>query len=429
MVKNFFKNKEMRSRFFLTLFIIFIYRLGGTIPVPFIDTNAFGTWFSSTGNEYLSLMNMFSGGMLENATIFSLSVTTYISAQIIIQLLTFAIPVMEKWRKEGIYGKKNIDTATKIATIVLSLVQSTGYYLILRNNVFAVRYTAGFYGILAAAAIILSFVGGSCIILWLANKITEKGLGNGVSLLLFAGIISRLPQSISAITELVLTAEVKNIVIAVVMAVSFLFMLLLIVFVDSAERKIPIRYASAKSKGGNYGSKAANTSFFPVKLNMAGVMPIIFASTILYLPQQIDLFVKSTKDSAYGKFLTLIYENQWVYCTLFLVLIIIFNIFYVLTQYDPMTIANNLRQSGGQIIGIRSGKPTSDYFLKVFKRMLIYGSVFLVFIALFPIVFRDLSGLSLAISGTSILILVNVALELKKNLQSQLVVRNHAGFL
>lgn len=434
-MKNAWRIPDVRKKLIYTLFIIVVFRIGSAIAVPFLDADVIREWMgtNSTGS-ILEYLNLLSGGNLSKAAIFSMSVQPFINASIIIQLLTYALPPLERLSQEGEEGRKKINQITSILAVALGFVMSTGYYFMLKNSMGAVRYTQGTEGVFAAVVIIFCFVAGSSLIVWLGNRINENGVGNGISMILFAGIIARFPETLKVLAAQAKNDPSKYFFIIPLVAAIFLAMIAFIVLMNNAERRIPIQYAKRVVGRKQYGGQSTH---IPIKVAMSGVMPIIFASSFMQLPSTLYLFVQpnevnpGTMDKIYIKFLQYFNPRHGIYMILYGILIIAFNFFYVSMQYNPVEIANNLRQSNGGIPGIRPGKPTSEFIRKVLNKITIVGAIFLGIIAVFPMIFgsifEELSSLTLG--GTSILIVVSVALETVRTLESQMMMRHHKGFL
>ena len=438
-LKNAWSVPEIRKKFIYTLMMIIVFRIGGAITVPFLSLAAVQEWMSAnaTDGNFLEYLNILTGGQLSKATVFSLSITPYINSSIIIQLLTYALPPLERLQEEGEEGRKILNKITAYVALLLAIFMSVAYYLTLRNSANAVNYTSGAYGWFAAIVIIACFTAGASFVVWMGNRINDKGIGNGVSMLLFAGIVARFPTDVGRMIELFKADKAKYFFVDIAIAVMFVLMIVFIVFMNEAERRIPIQYAKRMVGRKQYGGQ---NTHIPVKICMSGVMPIIFAMSFMSLPSTVSLFVKPVEvidetttfgQKAYYYFVEFFKTTSWGYALLYLILIIAFNYFYVAMQYDPVTIANNLRQSNGGIPGIRPGKPTSDYIQRVLSKITLVGAVFLGFIAIFPIALGwfDSSLTSLSMGGTSILIVVSVALETARTLESQLMMRHHPGFL
>lgn len=432
--RNAWKVPELRKKILYTLLIILIFRIGCHIPVPFLDASVLSSMISDEGN-FLSYMDILSGGALSKGTLFALAIQPYINASIIVQLLTYALPPLENLQKEGEEGRKKLNTITMFVSLAISLVMSYAYYVTQRNGkdgVSAVKYPDGAAGVFAAFVIIASFTAGSCVVVWLGNRINEKGIGNGISMILFAGIVSRGPSSVLAMFELV-KSDKKYILIVPVVLIVFVLMIGFIVFMNESERRIPIQYAKRVVGRKQYGGQ---NTHIPIKVAMSGVMPIIFAMAIMSLPATLEMFIPVKADPVgfwqkfYAGFVHFFsYQSGW-YAILYFILIIAFNYFYVAMQYNPIEIANNLRQNNGGIPGIRPGKPTSDYIQRVLSKITLIGAVFLGVIAIFPILTNlAMPQLNIAMGGTSILIIVSVVLETVRTLESQMMMRHHKGFL
>ncbi len=427
--RNAWKIPELRKKILYTLLIIFIFRIGCHIPVPFMDPNAISQMFAD-GN-FLSYMDILTGGALSQGTLLSLSIQPYINASIIMQLLTYALPPLENLQKEGESGRKKIQKITSFVSLGIAFVMSYAYYVTLRNN-HALNYTEGFAGVFSAIVIVLSFAAGSNIVVWLGNRINEHGIGNGISMILFAGIVSRGPSAILSMFELV-KSDMKYVFVVPLVLIVFVVMIGFIVFMNESERRIPIQYAKRVVGRKQYGGQ---NTHIPIKIAMSGVMPIIFAMAIMSLPSTISMFIPPKTDPVtfwqkfYAGFIRFFsYTSPW-YAILYFLLIIAFNYFYVSMQYNPIEIANNLRQNNGGIPGIRPGKPTSDFIQRVLGKITLVGAFFLGVIAIFPILTNlALPQLGIAMGGTSILIVVSVVLETVRTLESQMMMRHHRGFL
>ena len=428
--RNAWKSVEIRKKILYTLLILVIFRVGCAIPVPFLDASALSNMMGDSGN-ILSYLDILSGGALSKATLFALSIQPYINSSIIIQLLTYALPPLERLQKEGEEGRKKIQKITNVVSMFLALIMAYAYYLTMRSAG-AVTYTSGGSGVFAAIVIIAAFVAGSSLIVWLGNQINEKGIGNGISLILFAGIVARGP---SAVLKMFALAETDKKMIFIVPLVLIVFVLMIgfIVFMNESERRIPIQYAKRVVGRKQYGGQ---NTHIPIKVAMSGVMPIIFAMSFMSIPATLELFIKRPADPEgfweifyVGLLNFFAYNSPW-YAIIYFLLIIGFNYFYVSMQYNPIEIANNLRQNNGGIPGIRPGKPTSDFIQRVLSKITLIGAIFLGIIAIFPILFNlAIPKLNISMGGTSILIIVSVALETVRTLESQLMMRHHKGFL
>ena len=432
-MRNAWKTPELRKKLLYTLLIIVIFRLGCAIPVPFLDPNALSN-IVQDGNIF-GYLDMLSGGALSKGTVFALSIQPYINASIIVQLLTYALPPLENLQKEGEEGRKKIQKITGYVALAISLVMSYAYYLTMRK-MGAVDYTSGFEGVFAAIVIMAVFTAGSNLIVFLGNLVNENGIGNGISIILFAGIVARCPSDVKDMVELAISDPNKYVFPVIFVLLIYVVMIGFIVLMNEAERRIPIQYAKRVVGRKQYGG---HNTHIPVKIAMSGVMPIIFAMAFMSIPQTIEMFVAApTGDPAtwsfgqkfYHGFLNFFnYSSGW-YAVIYFILIIAFNYFYVSMQYNPIEIANNLRQNNGGIPGIRPGKPTSDFIQRVLSKITLIGAVCLGIIAIFPILFHmAVPAMNISMGGTSILIIVSVVLETVRTMESQMMMRHHKGFL
>ncbi len=408
---------DIRKKIFFTIFILIIFRIGSVIPVPFIDVstlNAAGT------NEFFSYLSVLTGGGLEYGAIFALSVSPYITSSIIVQLLAVAIPALERLSKEGEEGQKKMAQITRFVTVALGLLQGFAYFMYLKNV--GCINKRGFMLWVAGIVVVLCLAAGSTLVMWLGEQIDAKGIGNGVSMILFAGIISRAPQA-----AVVLYNNLKvNPVAVIAIVVIFLAMIAFIVWMTNAERRLPVQYAKRVVGNKMYGGQ---NTHIPIKVNMSGVMPVIFASSILMLPTMILSFMGNKTTTSFGKFLALFSTQGILYAVLYFFLIIGFAYFYATIQFNPVEMANNLRKNGGSLPGIRPGKPTSDFISKILSRITLMGAFFLSIIAILPIVVGQIGAMNISLGGTSIIILVGVALDTVQNLESQMMMRHYKGFL
>ena len=419
-MRNAWKIDDLRHKILFTLVIILLYRLGNAVPVPYVNIDALSGYFSQMQNTVLGLLNVMSGGAFSNATIFALSIQPYINASIIIQLLCIAIPALERMSKEeGEEGKKKIASITRYTTVGIGLLQGFAYYMMIRQYHFL---TTQGEGIWAAIVIILTFTSGSALIMWLGEQITEFGVGNGISIILFASIVSRFPTSLYQM----ITNTVNGTVawwVNVLLLIGALAMIVLIVLINDSERRIPVQYAKRVVGRKMYGGQSTH---LPMKVNMSGVLPIIFAQSIATLPATIAAFTGHS-DSAWAS------TTSIIYAIAYLLLIIFFAYFYSTIQFNPIEVANNLKKNGGYIPGFRPGKPTSDFIKKVLNKITLFGAIYLGIIAIVPILISHfsktaaMSGISLG--GTSIIIVVGVALETVRALEAQMLMRNYKGFL
>ncbi len=426
-IRNAWKIPELRKKIFFTLICLVIFRLGSAIPVPFIDTVALEAFFGQYQNTVLGFFNMMSGGGFETANIFALSIQPYINASIIMQLLSVAIPALERMVKDGGEdGRKKLATITRYVTVALGLLMGFAYYTMLKSG--QLIQPGELNPTYAAIVIILTFTAGSAFIMWLGEKITDKGIGNGISIILFASIISRGPQIINSAWGQ-LAAGQLNWVKLIGVVVLFLAVIAFIIWVSDAERRIPINYAKKMVGRRMYGGRNTN---LPIKVNMSGVMPIIFASSITTLPATIMAFFGANPTTGFWGFMNrnVFAMDSWGYAVLYFLLIVFFSYFYAAIQYNPVEIANNLRNNGGFIPGFRPGEPTSSFITKVMNKVTLFGAFYLGIIAILPIVVGTAVNISgLTIGGTSIMIVVSVALETVKQMEQQMMIRNYKGFL
>lgn len=441
-IRNAFKIPDLRKRIWFTILMLVIFRFGAHIPVPYLNPNFMKDFLSGGGMDLFSLFDVFTGGAFSNATVMAMGVSPYINASIIIQLLTVAIPSLERLAKEGIEGRKKINKITRYVGIILAFVQGAGLYVTLHNMGVASGQGASAVfsntGALGFFVIVLTFTAGTAFIVWLGELITEKGLGNGVSLIIFAGIASRIPSALRSIYENYFAAglQIKNTVIVACIVVFVIAAITFVVMFDSAERKIPVQYAKRVVGRKMYGGQSTN---IPIKVVMGGVMPIIFASSIMAFPQTIVRLAKGGDLPETGIWHTILsclsagYGPGWtdiIYAVLYFLLIIFFTYFYSAIQFNPIELANNMKKSGGYIPGYRPGKPTSDFIAKVTSRLNLVGALFLGIIAVLPIIAGALFKIQgLQIGGTSLLIIEGVALETVRQIESQMVMRHYKGFL
>ena len=423
-IKGAWKAPELRKKILFTVFILLIYRLGNAVPVPYVDVAALKEYFDTTLNStVLGLYNAMSGSAFSRATVFALSINPYINSSIIMQLLCIAIPALERLQKDGgEEGRKKIASITRYVTVGLGLIMGFAYYSMLRNYGLLTQS-----GVLTGIVIVLTFTAGSAFIMWLGEQITEFGIGNGISIILFASIISRIPSTVSsAITNIAGGAQsIGGVLVILVLALA---LVVVIVFVNDSERRIPIQYAKQMRGRKMYGGQS---TFLPIKVNMSGVMPIIFAQSIASLPATILAFNNPANDWKFTTIMrTITNTNGMLYAIVYFLLIIAFGYFYAAIQYNPIEIANNLKKNGGYIPGFRPGRPTAEFIQKVIHKIVLFGSLYLGVVAILPIIISNISGYSsLAIGGTSVIIVVGVALETAKALEAQMMMRNYKGFL
>lgn len=426
---NAWKIEDLRKKILFTAFIILLFRLGSAIPVPFLDAEGLAGLFQrySESNNIFSFFNIMAGGAMEKATFFSLSISPYINASIIMQLLMVAIPAFERIMKEdGERGKKIMETWTRILTVVLAFVLGFGYYTVLLN-------AEGFQivdknvGVFGAFVITFAFAAGAMVIMWLGELINEKGIGNGISMILFAGIIARLPALVASARALISTSVI-NWIVLVLIVLGTLALVAFVVFMTNGERRIPVQYAKKVVGRKMYGGQ---NTHIPLKVNMTGVLPIIFAQSFVVLPATIANFFPKLLDTWFGKVVNALNVGGWIYTLLMFLLIVFFSYFYSVISFNPVEVASNLKKNGGFIMGIRPGKPTADYITKTLNRITLIGALFLGILSAAPslVAMFNKSLSSLAIGGTSLIIVVGVALETVKTLESQMLMRHYKGFL
>ena len=430
--RNAWKLPDLRKKILYTLFIIVIFRLGSAIFVPFLDSNAIASvlGMNNADGNLFSYWDAMTGGSLSNGTLFAMSITPYINASIIVQLLAVAIKPLERLSKEGDEGRRKLNRINKYVALGLALFQAVAFYITLRNGG-VVRYTDGFSGVLAAITIVACLVSGASLIVWLGNQISDKGIGNGISMILFAGIVSRIPNDIYGLIRTIGT-DVKSSILVPIILIIYVGMITLVVLMTNAERRIPIQYAKRVVGRKMYGGQS---TYLPIKVAMTGVMPIIFAMSIMSLPSTICYFFGIKGDYTSGHdfwegFVRLFSTSSVLYAILYFLLIIAFNYFYVAITYNPIQIANDLKKNNGAIPGYRPGQPTADFINNSLSKVTLIGALFLGFVAIFPIIFQNISGIQgLSLGGTTVLIVVGVALETVRSLESQMMMRHHKGFL
>ncbi len=424
--RNAWKIAELRKKILYTLLIILIFRFGASIFVPFLDINAVRGMIGEV--DLLNYWDTMTGGSLSNGTLFAMSITPYINASIIIQLLTVAIKPLERLSKEGEEGRKKINKIQKLVALGLAIFQAVAFYIALKGKG-AVQSAEGFSEILIAITIVSCFVAGASLIIWLGDQITERGIGNGISMILFAGIVARTPSDIINLFNQMQAGKTQNYILVPIILLIYIAMIALVVLMTNAERRIPVQYAKRVVGRKMYGGQSTH---IPIKVAMAGVMPIIFAMSIMSLPSTICYFfgINGQGNSFWDGFVNVFRSDSWLYAVIYFLLIIAFNYFYVAIQYNPVEIANNLKKNNGAIPGYRPGQPTADFIKNSLSKVSLIGAIFLGFIAIFPIVFQNVSGIAgLSLGGTTLLILVGVALETVRSLESQMMMRHHKGFL
>ena len=425
-IRNAWKIAELRKKLIFTLFILLIFRLGSTIPVPYVDGNMLAAQFNAQlGGTILGLYNAMSGSAFSQATVFALGIQPYINASIIIQLLCVAIPYLERLQKEGgEEGKKKLQLISRYTTLALALLMGWAYYMMLQNQFSGLMTDSGF---LVGLVIVLTFTGGACLVMWLGEQIDKEGIGNGISMILFAGIISRLPQQVMALVTGLINGSLKW-YWALLLVVGVALLVTVVVFITNSERRIPVQYAKRVVGRKMYGGQS---TFLPIKVNMSGVLPVIFAQSIASLPATVMAFTGTPTEGFWA------FMNKWffssesvIYCVVYFFLIIGFSYFYSAMQFNPIEIANNMKKNGGFIPGFRPGKPTSDFIAKVINKVTLFGAIYLAFVALLPVIIGAVvKNNTLAIGGTSVIIVVGVALETVKSLEAQMMMRHYKGFL
>lgn len=444
-LRNAWRTEDLRKKIIFVLFIVLIYRLGNAVTVPYVDTALLTTYFQQLNNTVLGLINTMSGSALERASIFALSIQPYINASIIIQLLTVAIPALERMRKEGgEEGKKKIEKITRYSTIAIAALQGYAYYtLISRGD----QYTGsmllpGADGWLPAVVIIATFMTGSALLMWMGEQITEFGIGNGISIILFVSIVARFPTDIGNMVSSTIETP-SNWWIYVLMLLGALAIIVLIVIVQNSERRIPVQYSKRVVGRKMYGGQSTH---LPLKVNMSGVLPVIFAQSIASLPATIAMFVPSMRDgwlmrvfATPGTPITNPETGEVTnslgitYMIVYFLLIVFFSYFYSTVQFNPVEVANNLKKNGGFIPGFRAGKPTSEFIQKVLSKITLFGAIYLGIVAISPLIVSAISptaaATGISMGGTSIIIVVSVALETMKQLESQMLMRHYKGFL
>jgi preprotein translocase, SecY subunit len=424
-LRNAWKIPELRKKLLFVLLILLIYRIGNAVPVPYVNVELLNEYFNANlSDTVLGLLNAMSGSALSRATVLALSIQPYINASIIIQLLTVAIPALERLSKEGgEEGREKINRITRYTTVGLGVILGMSYYFMLRNSDPSMLTTTKIWPYMFV--IILAFTAGSAFVMWLGEQITEFGIGNGISMILFANIISRIPSGVSTIFTNVVADPAHTWYKYLLMLLGMLALIILIVFIDNSERRLPVQYAKRVVGRKVYGGP---NTYLPIKVNMSGVLPIIFAQSIASMPATIHAFVNGDKTSW-------AYRNIWsntstVYAICYFLLIIFFSYFYSSIQYNPVEIANNMKKNGGFIPGFRPGRPTSEFIGKVINKITIFGALYLAVVALLPIITGNIFKInSLSIGGTSVIIVVGVAIETMAAIEAQMMMRHYKGFL
>ena len=413
---------ELQKKIVFTLLILLIYRIGSAIPVPYVDTATLKSYLDGMGTTILGLYNVMSGGAFQMATVFALGIQPYINSSIIIQLLTVAIPALERMARDGgEEGKRKIQSITRYATVAIALLQALGYYWIMSSNNILTNDS-----VWAALVIIIAFVAGSSFLMWLGEQCNEFGVGNGISMILFAGIISRIPSMVSNIYYSI-TSGTMFWPWVILIVVGILLLVVLIVFVSDAERRIPVQYAKRQVGRKMYGGQSSN---LPMKVNMSGVLPVIFAQSIASIPATIGAFLPAPAEGSFwAALLDAIDTKSVLYMIVYFLMIIGFSYFYATIQFNPIEISNNLKRNGGFIPGFRPGKPTSDFIAKVLSKITLFGAIYLGIVAIVPLLADKFLPIHVGIGGTSVIIVVGVALETVNALESQMLMRQYKGFL
>ena len=427
--KNAWKIEDLRKRILFTAMILVLFRLGSAIPVPFVDVKLLSEELTANSGTIFGFFDMMSGGSFTQASIFALGVSPYINSSIIVQLLQVIFPSLERLSREGEEGRRKLTRITRYAAVALSVLLGSMYYLLVRRSD-ALIYTEGFAGIFSAVVIVACFAAGAMLVLWLGEQIDAKGICSGVSLIIFTGIVANMSTVIPTVISYFQFAKLFNqpiyyFLIPLVVLI-FFGMFVLIIVTNAAERRISVQYAKRVVGRKMYGGQ---NTYIPIKVNLSGVMPVIFASSLLSIPGTIRDMANLKKDGFWDTFLGLFSTTSWGYAAFYALLIVAFNYFYVSIQYNPVQMANDLRKNSGTIPGIRPGQPTTMFIAKTINKITIIGALFLVVIAVLPIVLTKLTGISIALGGTSILIVVGVALEISQTLESYMLMRHHKGFL
>ena len=421
---NAWKLTDLRKKILFTFLIIVLYRIGVAIPIPYLNPAMLGEIAKMADGSIFQYLNILSGNAFSLATLFALGVSPYITSSIVMQLLTIAIPALERKAKEGQDGQKFINKITRYVTVGLGLITAFGYYVLLRNQGMLTDN-----GVFAAIVMITCYCAGSSLVMWLAERVNDYGIGNGVSIILLANIVAGLPSMVSSFWANLVSGKISGIVIAIVSLIIGLGMVVFVVFMNESERRLPVQYAKKVVGRKMYGGQS---STLPIKLTMTGVMPIIFANSIVTIPATIKMFLNVPEKGFWASFFGLFEATSWVYLVLTFLLIIAFAYFYTAISFNPIEISNNLKKNGGFIPGIRPGKPTADYITKILNRITLIGAIFLGAIAVVPMIANIIAGGNLgalAFSGNSIIIVVGVLLETTREIESQLSTHHYKGFL
>ena len=419
-LRNAWKIPDLRKKMLFTLLMLLIFRLGASIPVPGMRSDVISEMFNAQQGGVLDFLNLMSGGAFKDFTIFALNIYPYITASIIIQLLTIAIPRLEALSKEGEEGRKKIAQYTRYGTVILALIQATGFSIGFFRNALVSRDP------LSIAVVIITLTAGTAFLMWLGEQITEKGIGNGISLIIFVGIVSRMPSAIWQSVNLAVEGQV-NVIEIILFAIVAVIIIAGVVAIQQGQRRIPVQYAKRVVGRKMYGGQSTH---IPIKVLMAGVIPVIFATSILAFPQTLTLFIKGGFADWVREYLTLNgTAGKWIYSILNIILIVFFTYFYTAIQFNPIEYANNLKQNGGFSPGIRPGRPTSEFLNRVTSRITVIGAIALAAIATLPVVINSFTSLNISFGGTALLIVVGVALETMKQVEGQMLMRHYKGFL
>ncbi|MCD8023696.1 MAG: preprotein translocase subunit SecY [Lachnospiraceae bacterium] len=431
-LKNMFRIKDIRKKLFYTFLMIIVIRFGSQLPVPGVDRDYFAAWFSSYSNDAFNFFSAFTGGSFENMSIFALSITPYITSSIIIQLLTIAIPALEEMHRDGEDGRKKITAITRYTTVGLALIESIAMTVGFGRSGLLEEFNA-----INAITVVVALVAGSTLLMWIGERITEKGVGNGISIVLMVNILSSVPADFVSLYELFISGKTiaRGILAGVIILAVVLLTVVLVIFLNDGERRIPVQYAKKMQGRKMVGGQSTH---IPLKVNTAGVIPVIFASSLMSIPSMIISFAGISTSGVPATIVSMLSQSNWfnpshpeysVGLILYIVLIVFFAYFYTSITFNPIEVADNMKKQGGFIPGIRPGKPTTDYLNKVLGNLVFIGAVGLIIVVLVPIFFNGVFGASVSFGGTSIIIIVGVILETLKQIESQMVVRNYKGFL
>ena len=431
-IRNAFKVKELRTKILYTFMMLVVIRFGSQLPIPGIETSFFANWFAKQTTDVFGFFNAMTGGSFSSMSIFALSITPYITSSIIIQLLTIAIPKLEELQKDGEDGRKKIQEYTRYTTVGLALIESSAMAIGFGRQGLLIDYNA--WNIIIA---IVTMTTGSALLMWIGEQITEKGVGNGISIVLLFNILSSVPDDIKTLYyRFIFGQTVTKMIFSVVMiALIILAMVVFVIVLNDAERRIPVQYSKKMVGRKMVGGQTSN---IPLKINTAGVMPVIFASSIMSFPVVISQFFTIDPNSIGSKILMVLNSGSWcrpeypiysIGLVIYIALLIMFAYFYTSITFNPLEVANNMKKQGGFIPGIRPGKPTAEFIARVVSKVTVVGGIFLAIIAIGPILLSQLMGINISLGGTSIIIVVGVALDTVRQLESQMMMRHYKGFL